>query len=79
MVTAVAAVMQKTALLALWDRAQLDQIWDLDLEVCLLLQLFVFAHTCKVVEMILLLGKEFLIQFLLLFTFVVHFTVIKVP
>lgn len=77
-VRAVAAVMLKIALLALRDRAQLDRIWDLDLEVRLLLQLYIFAHTWKLAERILSLGREFLIQFLLLFTFVECFTIIEV-
>lgn len=72
-----AAVMLKVALQAQRDRAQLDRIY-LGLEVCLLLQLYIFAHTCKLTEIILSLGREFLIQFLLLFTFVEHFTIIKV-
>lgn len=76
-VRAVAAVMPKITLLALQDRAQLDRIWDLGLEVCLLLQLYIFAHTWKLAEIILSLGREFLIQFLLLFTSVERLLLLK--
>lgn len=60
---AVTAAMLKIALQAQQDRAQLGRIWDLGLEVCLLLQLCIFAHTCKLTEIIISLGREILIQF----------------
>lgn len=41
--------------LAVQDRVQPYQIWDLDWEVCLLLQLYAFG---KFAEMIILLGRD---------------------